>query len=59
MTHGLENLARRKQWTLYARHYDPALAPGQVFQPMGHQAIPEPAVPVAASKSQYVRLAGF
>lgn len=28
MTHWLENLARRKQWTLYARHYDPALAPG-------------------------------
>jgi len=28
MTHWLENLARRKQWTLYARYYDPALAPG-------------------------------
>ncbi|MEC8717183.1 MAG: hypothetical protein VXX81_05085, partial [Pseudomonadota bacterium] len=28
MTHWLENLARRKQWSLYARHYDPALAPG-------------------------------
>jgi len=28
MTHWLENLARRKQWTLYAQHYDPALAPG-------------------------------
>ncbi len=28
MTHWLENLARRKQWALYARYYDPALAPG-------------------------------
>lgn len=28
LTHWLENLARRKQWSLYARHYDPALAPG-------------------------------
>ena len=28
MTHWLENLAKRKQWALYARHYDPALAPG-------------------------------